>query len=137
MTATHQMTQSNLATVRRLFDAFAAADAAAIDAELAAGFVAHGPGGRTDDAEGWKMMARMLLDAVPDVRTELEDVVAQGDRVVARFTSRGTHKGELFGVPATDRALTTGGIEIYRLEAGRVAECWGAYDLTELFGSAC
>jgi predicted ester cyclase len=129
--------ETNTAAVRRLFAAFETADPAAVDRELGPDFVAHGPGGRTDDAEGWKAMSRMLLDAMPDLRVTLDEVLASGDRVTARFTSRGTHKGELFGVPASDAPLTTGGIEIYRLEAGRIVECWGAYDMTELFGSGC
>jgi predicted ester cyclase len=129
--------QANVATVRRLFEAFGSADPAAVDREIGADFVAHGPGGRTDDAAGWKALARMFLDAMPDVRTELDEVIATGDRVIARFTTRGTLKGELLGVAPTDRPLTTGGIEVYRLEAGRIVECWGAYDMSELFGSVC
>lgn len=114
-----------------------AADDEAVDKEIGADFVAHGPGGRTDTAESWKGLARHILDAMPDVKTELEDVVATGDRVVVRFTSRGTHEGEFLGVAPTGRALTTGGIEIYRLESGRIVECWGTYDMTELFGPVC
>lgn len=127
----------NVAAVRRLFEAFSTADAEAVGKEIGVDFVAHGPGGRTDTAESWTGLARHLLDAMPDLTTEIDGVVAAGDRVVVRFTWRGTHQGEFLGVAPTGRPLRTGGIEIYRLELGRIVECWGTYDMTELFGSVC
>jgi predicted ester cyclase len=118
-----------------LFDAFYAADAVAMGELIGDDFVTHGPGGGTGNAEGWKAMARQIAAAVPDNRTEIDDIFGDGDRVVVRYTSRGTHTGELFGVAPTNQALTTTGIEIYRFAHGRIVECWGQYDMSELFAS--
>jgi predicted ester cyclase len=125
----------NEQAVRRLFDAFYAADDTALGELIGDDFVTHGPGGGTGDATGWKSMAHQIASAVPDNRTEIDDIFGAGDKVVVRYTSRGTHTGELFGVAPTNRALTTSGIEVYRLSNGRIAECWGQYDMSELFAS--
>ena len=64
---------------------------------------------------------------VPDNKTEIDDILGDGDTVAVRYTCRGTHRGELFGVAPTNRTLTTSGIEMYRLSDGRIVECWGQY----------
>ena len=71
-----------------------------------------------------------------DCRCDIDDLVAEGDRVVARYTTRGTHGGDLFGTPPSGRAVTMTGIEIYRLSNGRVAELWGEYDMSDVNGQA-
>jgi predicted ester cyclase len=76
---------------------------------------------------------RQIADAIPDNRTEIDDIFGDGDKVAVRYTSRGTHTGELFGVAPTNRTLTTSGMEMYRLSSGRIVECWGQYDMSELF----
>ena len=123
----------NVEAVRQLFGAFYAADEAAMDALIGDDFVTHGPGGGTGNAAGWKSMAGQIAGGVPDTRTEIDDIFGVGDKVTVRYTSRGTHTGELFGVAPTKRPLTTSGIEIYRIESGRIVECWGQYDMSELF----
>jgi steroid delta-isomerase-like uncharacterized protein len=122
--------------VRDLFDAFYAADDDAMSELIGDDFVTHAPGGRTGAAAGWKAMAHQLNDAIPDNRTEIDDIIADGTTVAVRYTCRGTHKGELFGVAPTNRTLTTSGIEMYRLSGGRIVECWGQYDMGELFTPA-
>jgi predicted ester cyclase len=122
----------NVETVRKLFTAFYAADDDAMSALIGDDFVTHA-GTATGNAEGWKAMARQIVDAVPDVATEIDDIFGDGDKVAVRYTSRGTHTGELFGVAPTNRALTTSGIEIYRFSGDRIVECWGVYDMSELF----
>lgn len=128
--------QTNVQMVRELFEAFYAADEPAMSALIGDDFVTHAPGGSTGNAAGWKAMAHQLADALPDNRTEIHDIVGEGDIVAVRYTSRGTHRGELFGVAPTNELLTTGGIEMYRLADGRIVECWGQYDMSELFKSA-
>ena len=123
----------NEQAVRKLFDAFYAADDAAMSELIGDDFVTHGPGGGTGNAEGWKSMAHQIASGAPDTRTEIDDIVSDGDKVVVRYTSRGTHTGELFGVAPTNRPLTTSGIEMYRIADGRIVECWGQYDMSQLF----
>ena len=62
--------------------------------------------------------------AFPDAHTEIVDLIAEDDRVVARWVERGTHKGEFVGVPPTGRTYEKEGISIYRVQDGRLAEVW-------------
>ncbi|MEO6467996.1 MAG: ester cyclase [Acidimicrobiia bacterium] len=125
--------EENVIAVRRLFDAFYAADDAAMAELIGDDFVTHAPGGGTGDAAEWTAMAHQIGDAIPDIRTDIDDILGSGDKVAVRYTSRGTHTGELFGVIPTNRPLTMSGIEIYRMSSGRIVECWGQYDMNELF----
>ena len=124
----------NKRTVQLLFKAFAAEDDAAMDELLAPGFKAHSmPPGCGNDAEGMKESARLMHKGLRDCRNQIEDVIASGDKVVVRYTTRGTHSGELFGAPPSGRNVTLTGIEIYRLEDGKIVEFWGEYDPSDLF----
>jgi predicted ester cyclase len=73
---------------------------------------------------------RVLRPALPDLTVEIHDQIAEGDKVTTRKTIRGTHRGELFGVPATQRRVAIDVIDIVRIEAGRYAEHWGINTLT-------
>lgn len=128
--------EESVKTVRELFNAFYAADDEAMSELIGDDFVTHAPGGSTGNAAGWRAMAHQLATAIPDNETEIEDIIGDGDVVAVRYTSRGTHHGELFGVAPTNRTLTTSGIEFYRLSGGRIVECWGQYDMSQLFMAA-
>lgn len=69
-----------------------------------------------------------ILDEALDPRFTIEDVIAEGDRVVVRWTNSGTQVGEFFGAPATDKGFTIAGVDIYRLEDGKMAEHWHVVD---------
>lgn len=69
------------------------------------------------------------LDAgFPDRNLTIDDVVAEGDRVVVRTTLSGTHQGEMQGIPATGNSVTQPSISIFRLANGKIAEGWFATD---------
>jgi predicted ester cyclase len=70
--------------------------------------------------------------AFPDLVTSVEDVVAEGDRVVVRGTDRGTHQGDFMGRAASGRLVTTTWIEIFRMESGKAVEGWVETDTKEL-----
>jgi steroid delta-isomerase-like uncharacterized protein len=70
----------------------------------------------------------MLTQAFPDLQMRIEDVVAEGDRVVVRLTVTGTHRGLFRGVPATGRAVSFGAIRIYQLTDGKVVNMWAQQD---------
>ncbi len=72
--------------------------------------------------EAIKTFASMLRAAFPDLRLTLEDTIAEGDRVVNRWTFRGTQRGEFYGVPPTGREVTISGIDIWRIKDGRIVE---------------
>jgi steroid delta-isomerase-like uncharacterized protein len=58
----------------------------------------------------------------------IEDLVAEGDRVVVRWTNSGTHVGEFMGIPPTERTFTIAGIDVHRLQDGKMAEHWHVVD---------
>ncbi len=129
--------EDNKQVVRRLFAAFAACDDREMDEVLAPDFIAHNmPPGLSNDAEGMKQSAALMHVGLRDCRNEIEDLVAEGDKVVARYTTRATHAGELFGAPASGRPVTMTGMELYRVANGKVAEYWGEYNISELYEAA-
>jgi steroid delta-isomerase-like uncharacterized protein len=128
-------TASNEKIVQRAFEAFEAADERAMREDLAPDFVSHSaPPGFAEDADGFVQLAQHLKAGLPDGKLTIHDMFAAGDKVAVRFTHAGTHQGELFGVPASNRTVTVRAIEIYRLSGGKIAEYWGEYDTSDLFG---
>jgi len=63
-----------------------------------------------------------------DWRVEVDEVIAEGDRVMLRWTFHGTQQGEYLGYPATGRQVSHTGINIFRIENGKIAEMWDLYD---------
>jgi predicted ester cyclase len=78
--------------------------------------------------EGYKRAMRMVFSAFPDAVLIHEDLIAEGDKVVERWTMRGTHRGEFMGIPPTNKQVTVGGIDIYRYKNGRRVETWSQFD---------
>jgi steroid delta-isomerase-like uncharacterized protein len=70
--------------------------------------------------------------AFPDMRETCEDLIAEGDKVVGRFTMSGTHSGAFMGVPPTGRRVTMSGIDIVRVVEGKITEFWYGEHLLEL-----
>ncbi len=73
---------------------------------------------------GFKHVNRWVRAGFSDAHYEIEDMIAEGDRVVVRYTIHGTHKGELLSIPRTNRQLTLTAIEIYRLAESKIEEQW-------------
>ena len=121
--------EENKALLRRWGELWNAGDAAAIAALVTPDYVRHDPNGpevRGPDAE--RQLVAMYRAAFPDLRFAIEHLVADEDLVVARYTIRGTHRGELLGIPPTGRPITLSAMELYRIRDGRVAEQWVALD---------
>jgi steroid delta-isomerase-like uncharacterized protein len=78
--------------------------------------------------EGFKALNAMFRSAFPDVWVDVDALVAEGDKVAARWTSTGTHQGDLFGIPATGRKVNVSATVVYRVEDGRLAEGWISRD---------
>jgi len=78
--------------------------------------------------ENAKVMHRMFKEAFPDLHVTTEDLIAEGDTVVHRWTVRGTHKGEVIGLAPTGREVTAGGISLFRIADGRIVEHWAYAD---------
>ncbi len=73
-------------------------------------------------------MITMFRGAFPDLHFDIEDMFAEGDRVAARCTMTGTHKGEFMGIPPTNKAFRIAAFDILRFEGTKVAEHWGITD---------
>jgi predicted ester cyclase len=80
-------------------------------------------------AELLKQVWAMLLRVYPDIHLTVEDVIAEGDKVVARNTVTGTHQGEFMGLAPTGNPVTYNEIFIFRFVDGRMAETWGVVDV--------
>ena len=92
-------------------------------------FVWHGPAGDIRGYEQAKQLSYSFFAAFPDAQMTDEDVIAEGEKVVRRYTTRGTHQGqtEVFG-PPTGRQVELKGITIHRIEEGKIVEEWEAFD---------
>jgi steroid delta-isomerase-like uncharacterized protein len=78
--------------------------------------------------EGQKQIVDLYRSAFPDAHITIEDQMAEGDRVVTRWTGRGTHQGELMGIAPTGNRVTVTGITIDRISGGKIVETWDNYD---------
>jgi steroid delta-isomerase-like uncharacterized protein len=85
-----------------------------------------------DGREANRRFWTAFFSALPDLTATMEDLVIAGDRVVGRFTYRGTHTGEFLGIPATGRDVEMRSIDIWRVEDGMFAEHWDELNTLEL-----
>ncbi len=122
--------EANKAIVNRIWEEVVNEGNLNIADELfATSYVYHGPGGREiKGPEGFKQFIAMRRTAFPDFHVAVEDMVAEGDRVVSRWTAAGTHKGDLMGIAPTERRGTMTGITITRIVDGKVVEDWENLD---------
>jgi steroid delta-isomerase-like uncharacterized protein len=103
------------------------------DEVIAADFARHGSSGRFDGVPAFKRYVEHYLSAFPDLRFAVDDWLAQGERVVIRYSFTGTHERTFMGVAATGRRIRAEGVAIYRIADGRLVELW---DYLDLFGIA-
>jgi steroid delta-isomerase-like uncharacterized protein len=104
-----------------------------LDDLLAPSYVYHeAPSGTLLGAEGIKQVVSMLRDAFPDLEITIDDQIAEGDQVCSRATTRGTHQGEIFGIPATGEVVTMTGMTIVRIVEGRITDSWVKNDVMGL-----
>ena len=78
--------------------------------------------------DGMKQLVAGYRTAFPDVRITIDDQIEESDKVVTRWTARGTHKGDLWGMSATGNEVTVTGMSIDRFEGGQIAESWTNWD---------
>ena len=101
-----------------------------VDELYAPDYVYHDPGNPQGwhGQEGIRQAVSTYRAAYPDLHFAVEDVVAEGDRVVLRWTGTGTHQGNLMGIPPTGKHVTTPGMNLIRYEAGKAVEEWSGWD---------
>lgn len=122
--------QENKVSARRYIDEVLNRGNLAVIDELAGlNFVTHSaPPGVPADREGQKAFVTMLRAAFPDLHYTIDDVVAEGDRVVQRATAHGTMRGDFQGMPASGKEATWSEIHIVRFADGKAVEHWGVVD---------
>jgi len=120
------MSEENKALVQRSWEI---TDPEALDEFYPPDVVWHNPEQDLHGIEEAKQFASTYFEAFPDTSFSVEDMIAEGDKVVSRFTVRGTHQGETeeFG-PPTGRRVEQEGITIHRIEGGKIVEEWNQYD---------
>jgi steroid delta-isomerase-like uncharacterized protein len=82
--------------------------------------------------KGYLMIVAMMRSGFPDIQWTLDDLITEGNKAAARFTMRGTHNGEFFGVPATGKAIAVQAINFYRLVNEQIIEEYGQPDMLGL-----
>ena len=120
------MTATDLA--RRVLAAFEAGDDGAVDELVHVSHVDHAPEGGSTGPEGVRRSLRWVRDTFGDRQVDIADLIASGDRVVARVRFSATQTGELFGKPATGRRFEAEQVHIWRVADGRLAEHWMVRD---------
>lgn len=104
-------------------------DSSAFEAYFSASLKDHAlPPGVPEGFEGRKMFYAAMLAAFPDMQVRVEDAFAEGDKLVTRWSARGTHQGDMMGVPPTGKQISISGIAIDRFESGQSVEHWEVFD---------
>lgn len=98
------------------------------DGLCASNYTAYIGGNPPINLEGHKQMASMFYEGFPDINHTIDDTITEGDKVVVRFTLHGTHTGNFNGISATKKSITVGGIAIFHIMNGKVAELHAQFD---------
>ena len=115
---------------RQIIDAITRGDAEGLDELMAPEIVDHNPiPNQAPGRDGFKQWMAAARNAFPDLRGTVEDVIVEGDRVAARTTWHGTHRGEFVGVGATGRRVSFSAFHLVRFSQDRAVEWWGTADL--------
>jgi steroid delta-isomerase-like uncharacterized protein len=125
------MSEANKNVVRRLFEEVWNKNNLPVADEVFASSYTHHDTSTPDVGRGpesEKKRASLYRTAFPDLRLTIEDIIAEGETVTARWSCRGTHKGDLSGITPTGRQFTISGISIARFANGKMVEGWINWD---------
>ena len=121
--------EENKAFTRRAYEAINQKNLDALDEMVASDMIDRDPApGQGPGLEGVKQYFSSLHTAFPDVQMNIDDMIAEGDKVVARVNVGGTHQGEFMGIDPTGNRVTITGIDILRIADGKIVERWGKFD---------
>jgi steroid delta-isomerase-like uncharacterized protein len=125
-------TEANIARVIQLYqEVFNTGDLDLADRLVAPTAVYHDPAlppNLPGGAQGVHALVLALRRAFPDAHATIEDLIAEGDTVVARLTQTGTHQGALFGLAPTGTSVTTTAMQFFRFANGQLVEAWANRD---------
>ena len=121
--------EANKALVRRFFEAFNAGDLDGVAAVFAPNAVVHNSGAPDPlNLEGFRQLAAVFLAAFPGGQHSIDDIIAEGDKVVTRITYRGAHTGDLMGIPPTGKHVAVSAMTIDQIANGKIVETWRLFD---------
>ena len=128
---TDDIAAANKRLVRRFYkEVYGDWNMALVDEVVSPQFTSHDwPKGSATGPEGFREFYSAIRTALPDARYVVDDVIAEGDRVVVRWRLMGTHEGDFRGIAATGQAIELKGIAIYRVAGGQLVERWVVTDL--------
>lgn len=128
---THEITTANKELVRRFYkEVYVNWNMALADDVISPQFTSHDwPEGGPTGPKAFRDYYSAIRSALPDARYEVDDLIAEGDKVVVRWRLLGIHKGTSRGIDPTGQPITLKGIAIYRVERGKLMERWVASDL--------
>jgi steroid delta-isomerase-like uncharacterized protein len=130
----HDNIHENKALVQQLYALLNEGDVEAVGALVSPDYLEHNPlPGQGSGREGVVDRFSMITTGLAP-RFSIEDVVAEGDRVVVRWTNTGTHVAEFAGIPATGRTFTIAGVDVYRVSENALCEHWDVVDQLSLLG---
>jgi predicted ester cyclase len=134
ITEARSMTMDNIATMRNTYERISAGDISGFGELVADDFVEHEElPGLAPTKEGMLDYFRLLLSAFPDMRLDVEDLMADGDKTVARVRATATHDGDFMGMAPTGKTVEMQLIDIMRFDDdGLVCEHWGVADMFAL-----
>jgi len=122
--------EENKAIVRKYRAAHNQNKLDALDAIVAQDVISHAAlPGLPPGLAGGKMAHQIFLGSFSDLQTATEDLIAEGDKVVERYLTRGMHTGDFMGAPPTGKTFAAETMVIYRLANGRIVETWGLNDV--------
>jgi steroid delta-isomerase-like uncharacterized protein len=125
-----RISEQNKELVRRYLErTLNEGDAVAFDELTSIDYVGHMSGVPDFDRATHKQLLASFRAAFPDLRVSVEDLIAEGDRVVNRGTYSGTHRGPFQGIPPTGKPFTVAGINVSRVADGQVKEDWTVIDM--------
>jgi steroid delta-isomerase-like uncharacterized protein len=125
-------TEQNKSIVRRwIEEGWNKGNLGMADHLYAADVVQHDPGSPApvNDRAALKQYVSAFLTALPDLHFAIDELIAEGDKVLWRFTSRGTQTGPLMNIPPSGKTCVVTGMALFRLSDGKIAEVWVNYDL--------
>ena len=124
-------TEQNKALARQMIEEiFNQGNVSLVDQIIGPDFVEHEelPPGISTGREGVKQLPTVFHSAFPDFKATINDLIAEGDKVVISMTWSGTHKGEFMGIPPTGKSVSFGVLDILRVAEGKFVEHWGQTD---------
>ena len=123
-------TEENKAIIRRMTEEFYnQGNVESAERFFADTYVHHDPASpQVRNRDGLKEVVRAFLAGCPDLHITIDELLAEGDTVTKRWTYHATHTGDLSGLPPTGKHITMSGLELFRLESGKIVECWLGYD---------